>query len=58
MKIKVYDNAEVTFEKLLPSGMYLVQLRINGEVSDKVRCDDYKMALEYRRAFCSIAKGA
>lgn len=59
MKIRLFKNgAVVTFEKLFPSGMYLVQIRApNGYLHDKVMADDYKEALYYRRAFIAIAKG-
>lgn len=29
-----------------------------GEVHDKVRCDEYRVAMEYWRAFRAIAKNA
>lgn len=46
----------VVFEKLA-SGMYLVILRSGaGEVMDKVRCDTYAMAADYRKAFIKIAR--
>ena len=30
--------------------------RWNGEIIDKVRCDNYRDALAYRRAFCDLAR--
>lgn len=58
MKIQEFKNgAYVTFERLA-SGYYEVLLRApNGELHDKVRCDTYRGAMEYRRAFVAIAKG-
>ncbi len=58
MKIKEYKSgARVTFEKTFPSGMYIVLLRNpQGDVHDKIKCDDYDNAREYYRAFCAIAK--
>lgn len=58
MKIQEFKNgAYVTFERLT-CGYYAVNLRApNGELSDKVRCDTYRAAMEYRRAFVAIAKG-
>jgi hypothetical protein len=58
MKTKFFKNgAFVTFERLTPSGMYAVLLRSpSGDVSDKVRCDDYRDAMAYMRSFCAIAK--
>lgn len=58
MKVKVFDNGSATLERLFPSGMYLVQVYVGAELHDKVRCDDYRRALEYFRAFCRIAKNA
>jgi hypothetical protein len=58
MKIQEFKNgAYVTFERQ-NCGLYAVTLRApNGELSDKVRCDTYRGAMEYRRAFASIARG-
>lgn len=56
MKIKTFRNGHTTFERLHPSGMYLVQVYIGSELHDKVRCDDYRMALGYLKAFNLIAK--
>ena len=58
MKIQEFKNgAYVTFERL-PSGLYAVMLRSpSGELRDKVRCDTYRAAIEYRRAFAAIARG-
>ena len=57
-KIKVFPNGYATLEKLYPSGMYLVQCYKGTELHDKVRCDDYRMALDYYKAFSAIAKQA
>jgi len=58
--IKIYQGkggAYVTFERLTPSGMWLVQLRTGaGELADKVRCDDYRDAIAYRKSFLRIAR--
>lgn len=52
-----YKHGDVFLERLFPSGMYLVYLRDSaGEMVDKVRCDSYRTALEYKRAFALIAK--
>lgn len=32
--------------------------RYNGEIIDKVRCDDYREALAYRRAFIALARNS
>jgi hypothetical protein len=38
---------------------YCVQVRnAAGGIHDKVRCDDYRMALDYWRAFNAIARAA
>jgi hypothetical protein len=56
MKIKEYKNGYATFERLSPSGMYLIQLYKGSELADKMRCDTYKAATEYFQAFAKIAK--
>ena len=56
MKIKTFKHGHATFERLFPSGMYLIQVYIGQELHDKVRCDDYRMALDYWRSFQLIAK--
>ena len=39
--------------------MYCVILRdASGEVHDKMRCDDYRNALDYYRSFKAIARNA
>ena len=51
------NGAYTTFERLFPSGMYLVMLySTRGEVMDKIRCDTYRAAREYLAAFNRIAK--
>lgn len=51
------SGAWVNFETLTPSGYYVVTVYApSGEVHDRVRCDDYRAALDYRRAFVAIAK--
>lgn len=57
-KIKTFRHGYTTFERLFPSGFYLVQLYIGGELHDKIRCDDYRAALAYLRSFNQIAKKA
>jgi len=55
-KITSFKNgSDVITEK--NGAWYSVILRNpSGEVHDKIRCDDYRMALEYVRAFKAIAK--
>lgn len=57
-KIKEFKHGYATFEKLFPSGMYLIQCYIGSELHDKIRCDDYKTALQYYKAFSNIAKNS
>lgn len=59
MKIKLLKNgAYVSLEKTSPSGYYIVSLRNpSGNVHDKIKTDDYKSALEYKRAFLAIGRG-
>lgn len=58
MKPKFYysKNGIASMEKLFPSGMYLVTVSTESGKRDKMRCDDYRQALEYFRAFKLIAK--
>ena len=58
MKINEYKNGYATLERLFPSGMYLVQCYVGTELHDKIRCDDYRSACEYYKAFSKIAKAA
>ena len=56
--MRIYDGkggSYVTFER---TGAYwTVRLRTgSGETADKVMCDDYRMAVEYRKAFLRIAR--
>ena len=51
-------GAWTVFEKL-PSGMYMVKLYAsNGDLRDKVRCDDYANARSYLKSFNLIAKNS
>ena len=56
MTLKLFKSgALVSMEKA--GGMYTVLLRApDGNVADKVRCDDYRNAMAYRRAFIKIAR--
>ena len=51
------SGAWVTMDKQGAAGMYEVKVyTAAGMLRDKVRCDDYRDALEYRRAFNAIAR--
>ena len=55
--IKFKNGWSVFFCKC--NGWYEVFIRDGrGDVHDNIRCDDYRNALAYRRAFISIAKNA
>jgi hypothetical protein len=56
MKLKTYRNDwSAMLEK--SGAWYCVNVRnAAGDIHDKVRCDDYRMALDYWRAFNAIAK--
>lgn len=58
MNVTSYRNGwSVIMDK--GSALYSVILRnASGEIHDKMRCDDYRDALEYRRAFQAIARNA
>lgn len=55
---KIYEGrggAYVIFDRSGP--WWTVVLRTGaGEVADKVRCDSYATAVEYRKAFLKIAR--
>ena len=56
-KIKEYRNGWSALFERLPNGMYWVHVRrSNGELHDKIRCDDYQMACDYYKSFCAIAR--
>ncbi len=54
--VKTFQNgASVHFERA--GQWWCVNCRKwNGEIIDKVRCDNYRDALAYRRSFCAIAR--
>lgn len=53
------SGAWVIMDKIFPSGMYEVKLYSSGGgLMDRVRCDDYRMALDYRKSFNLIAKNS
>ena len=57
--VKLHKSGDVVIMNRpdYPNGMFTVTLRAGmGEVIDRVRCDTYRQALEYRRAFNAIAK--
>ena len=57
-KRKNYRNGSVVMTKSFPSGLYLVECWAGNDMVDKVRCDDYRIACEYFKAFSAIAKAA
>ena len=58
-KIKSFANGHsVTMEKLFPSGMYCIEWRGPIDLCDRVRIDDYRIALAYYKAFNLNAKNA
>ena len=57
MKITEQKNGNyTTFERTFPSGYYLVKLYQQGELTDKIMCDDYSNARAYLASFNKIAK--
>ena len=57
MKPKLFPSGALVLMERDAGGMWGVILRDpSGRLHDKVRCDDYRDALDYRRAFCAIAK--
>lgn len=59
-KIKLIKNgASVMFQRNDVSGFYTVTLYSpNFNIVDRVSCDTYRAACEYRRAFIQLAKNA
>jgi hypothetical protein len=57
-KFKSHRNGWTTsFEQQYHNGMITVTIRTDaGEVYDRIRCDDYRNAMDYWRAFNGIAK--
>ena len=56
-KIKVYRNGWNAYATRESSGMYTVLVRDSiGNMHDKVRCDDYRNAMDYYKSFCAIAR--
>ena len=58
MKTKLFKSGAWTiFDREPIGGLYSVKLySASGELRDKVRCDTYRGALDYWRAFNAIAK--
>ena len=53
------SGAWVSMNKSADSGMYTVKLySAGGALMDKVACDDYRNALDYRASFNKIARNA
>lgn len=58
-KTRQFGNGWSAMLEKLPSGLYLANVRrANGELHDKIRCDDKQSAADYYRAFCAIARTA
>lgn len=50
------SGAWVSYEKTFPSGYHIVTLYDPADnVHDKIKCDDYRMAQEYRKSFVKTA---
>jgi len=62
MKIKLFKNgALTTFEKIESNVNRFYEVRVrapNGELIDKVRCDDYRDARAYLKSFNGIARNS
>lgn len=55
-KVKQFEQGHVVMERLEASGMYLVEAYTSAGRIERNRCDDYRIAREYFRAFCAIVK--
>ncbi len=59
MKITEQKNGNyTTFERVFPSGYYIVKLYKRGELVDKIMTDTYQMARDYLKAFNLSAKNS
>ena len=59
MKIKEQKNGNyTTFERIFPSGYYIVKLYKRGELVDKIMADTYRAASDYFNSFNRIAKNS
>lgn len=59
MKSIEYKNGASVFmdDPAFPSGLVTVICRYpNGEIYDKIRCENKAMAKDYYKSFCRIAK--
>lgn len=57
MNVKIFKSGWSVFFDKMPSGFYCVKLRdLSDDLVDKISCDDYRMAMEYKKAFSAIAK--
>jgi len=59
MKVKTFKSGAWTVFEKDSGGLWNVKVYLaNGELKDKIRCDDYQYALTYLRAFNAVAKAA
>lgn len=58
--MKTYEGKGGTYVTFDKTGAYwtVVLKTGSGEVADKVRCDDYRDAIAYRKAFLKTARAA
>lgn len=57
LTLKIFKTGWSVFFDKMPSGYYCVKLRNRADdLIDKMTCDDYRMALQYKKAFSAIAK--
>ena len=53
-KIAVYKENHASIDKDA-GGLYVVRVYKGNNLHDKVRCDDYRQAMDYYKAFRAIA---
>lgn len=57
MSLKIFPTGWTVFFARMPSGFYVVKLRDRADnLIDKISCDTYRGAMEYKKAFSAIAK--
>lgn len=55
MKVYTFKNNSVVVDKA-QNGNYIVKLYIGENLHDKITCDTYSQACDYKKSFCKIAK--
>lgn len=57
-RIKLFKNGASAYFGRCSIGYETFARNSRGDVIDKMRCDDYRMALDFYRAFQALARAA